>query len=72
MRLTFNDRVGLIIALVISQEPVYKLLGPFLYPPSERSEIGEYTVFTSCLNVCVCVSLFALIIRCKYLENGLR
>jgi len=44
----------------------------FLYLPSEPSETGGYTVFTFvCVCVCPCVHLWALIFRCKYLENGL-
>jgi len=39
-----------------------------LYPPSERSETGGYTVLLAFLSVRPC----ALTFRCKYLENGLR
>ena len=42
--------------LPLGQCTQYKLL--LLYPPSERSETGRYTVFIFvCLGVCVCVSV---------------
>jgi len=43
----------------------------FLYPPSEQSETGRYTVFTSCVSVCPSIHVH-LVFRYKYLENGLR